>query len=159
MNCHLNSKEILSREKLFNKPLKGASEIGLIMTCFFLLLFVVFPLSLLVQEFSLYKNHARTVQSQTEMACYDIMTTFDFNALSEGYLADGDFEQYFKIQFEADLSDYITMEDLEINLKQSGTHDYLEVYYKYPYLTQVVFKSQIEKWVVVSLKVILPLNE
>ncbi len=153
------SKGTSLHEKLFNKSFKGASEIGLIMACFFLLLFIVFPLSLLIQEFSLYKNQMRSVQTQTEMTCYDIMTRFDFNALSEGNLVAIDFEQLFKTEFEKDLKHFMSIESLVVNLNHTEPHTYLDIKFNYPYLTQVVFKSHIEKQVVVSLKVVLPLNE
>ena len=147
------------RGKLFNKSLKGGAEIGVVMTCFFMLLFIVFPLSLLVQEFSLYKNHMRKVQIQTEMTCYDLMTKFDFHALTEGNLVDDDFETLFKVAFEMDLANFISMENLEIKRIQTGQHDFLDIKFSYPYLSQVVFKSHVEKQVDVSLKVVLPLNE
>lgn len=153
------SKGTSLHEKLFNKSFKGASEIGLIMACFFLLLFIVFPLSLLIQEFSLYKNQMRSVQTQTEMTCYDVMTRFDFNALSEGNLVAIDFEQLFKTEFEKDLKHFMSIENLVIKLNHTEPHTYLDIKFSYPYLTEVVFKSHIEKQVVVSLKVVLPLNE
>lgn len=101
----------------------------------------------------------RSVQTQTEMTCFDIMTRFDFNALSEGNLVAIDFEQLFKTEFEKDLQHFTSMENLSINLNHTELHKHLSIQFSYPYLTQVVFKSHIEKQVVVSLKVVLPLNE
>lgn len=159
MNWSLSLKGTLSLVRLSNKPLKGGSEIGIIMVCFFLLLFVIFPVSLMVQEFNLYKNQMRSVQTQTEMTCYDIMTRFDFNALSEGYLLEHDSEAFFRAAFEKDMAHYIAIENLDIHFDQTGIHDHLYIRFTYPYLTQIVFKAHIEKQVVVSLKVVLPLNE
>jgi hypothetical protein len=148
-------KDRLLVEKLSYKC-KGLSEIGLIVSTFFILVLLMIPMNLMLQEFILYEEKCDQVRTQTEMAVLDTLYYSSPDALSEGVIL---LDNQIKSRFEKRLKSVVEpIHALEMTLKSFGIHQSLGIRYAFEYRTQIVFANKIAKWVEVDFEYVLPIN-
>lgn len=145
----------LSEEKWFYKD-KGLSEIGLIISVFFILVLLLIPMNLMLQELILYEETCDQVRTQTEMAALDTLFYSSPDALSEGVIL---LDEGVKSRFEMRLKSIVEpIHALELTLKSEGIHQSLVIRYAFEYRTKIVFVNKIAKWVDVDFEYVLPKN-
>lgn len=145
----------LSVEKWFYNK-QGLSEVGLIISIFFILVLLMIPMNLMLQELILYEEVCDQVRTQTEMAAFDTLFYSSPDALSEGFII---LDDQIQSRYEQRLKSVVEpIRNLEIKLTTEGVHQSLTIRYAFEYRTQIVFENQITKWVEVDFEYVLPIN-
>ncbi|GAB6107472.1 hypothetical protein [Fusibacter bizertensis] len=142
---------------------QGASEIGIVITCFFMLILVVIPLNLVIQELALLNNINHSVQIASEMVMLDMVEKIDTIALSESKL-------HYNLEVKNAISGLLqeklllatglTIEpmNLTFELLSDQLPNKIEMKFNYRYTSMVFLKGNLQKNVFVKLDYELPVN-
>lgn len=145
------------------KNSQGASEIGIVITCFFLLMLIVIPLNLIIQELAFLNNINHSVQIASEMVMLDMVEKIDTIALSESKLY---YSQETKkaikglLQEKLLLATGLSIEPLNLSfeLLLDKLPNKIEMKFNYLYTSRVFLKGNLQKNVFVKLDFELPVN-
>lgn len=144
------------------KKSNASSEIGIVIAAFFMLLLIVMPIYLMIQEYALFTNFNQELETRVEIALMNQLMSFNSNAFSEGRL---NFEEDYLNQFCEDLKgEDATSEDLEINnlkiiLDTDLSSANIWVTFNYDYVTKIILKGHLKKEMNVNLRYQLPVNQ
>lgn len=143
------------------KKIRASSEIGLIITAFFILIILIMPLYLMIQEYAFFTNYNQELETKVEIALMNQLMSLNSNAFSESKLY---FEGNYLNQFIEDLNVEVgSLKNLEINnlsiildLEQSSP--FILVTFNYDYVSKIILKGHLKKVMNVCLKYQLPMN-
>lgn len=143
------------------KKIRASSEIGLIITAFFILIILIMPLYLMIQEYAFFTNYNQELETKVEIALMNQLMSLNSNAFSESKLY---FEGNYLNQFIEDLNVEVgSLKNLEINnlsiildLEQSSP--FILVTFNYDYVSKIILKGHLKKEMNVRLKYQLPVN-
>ncbi len=156
------NKLILNKLILF-KSNYGATEIGIVITSFFLLILVIIPLNLTIQEISLLNNVNQSVQVASEMTMLDMMEGIDFDWLSEGQIrysqeSINEVEELLRDKLEQATGFKIEPENVSFELIANTSPKKIEVKFNYMYTSKIFLKDKLKKNMFVKLYFELPIN-
>jgi len=159
MKLGLFLNKIFSQEKLLCRTVRGSAEIGIIISSFFMFIFILLPFQLFVQELNYYSHLNQKVRIATEMACFDSLLNLDSVALSQTMLRmNKEIESLFEDQIESQLPSWIEVENLDVDINHQKLPSSLNVAFEYKYVTQFLLAGHIEKKVVIKLEYELPID-
>ncbi len=155
----LDQRVSLSKMRCFLKSQEGNAGIGSILVCFFLLIMIIVPLNMGIQEVLSYRLVLQEHQVATEKVCFDTVLSLNANALSESEMT---LSTLSLDAIERNLSEYLfhtyELEHLKVTLTRHLNRDQINVEYTFDYVTRFIFKDRIKKTVEVSLAYDLPLD-
>lgn len=137
----------------------GNAGIGSILVCFFLLILIIVPLNLGIQEVLSYRMVLQEYQVATEKVCFDAILSLNANTLSEAEMVlatmsldtiEEKLLEYMFYQFD--------LENVKVYLTDHSDRNQIIIEYSFDYITRFIFKDKITKKVEVSLVFDLPLD-
>lgn len=138
---------------------EGSTEIGLVISTFFVFIMILLPLNLFIQEMNYYNHINQKVSMATEIACFDTVLSLDSEALSQALLhMDQNILEPFEAKVKEELPSWIEPNNLVVWLNSSRKPSCLSVNFNYPYVTQYLFAGHLEKNVYVKLDFELPID-
>lgn len=143
------------------KKTKASSEIGIVVTAFFLLLFIVMPIYLMIQEYALFTHFNQELEVSIEIALMNQLMSFSSNAFSEARLdLEGDNLNQFTENLKGVDGSLINHEikNLQISLDTDHSSANILVTFNYDYVSKIILKGHLKKVMNVRLKYQLPMN-
>ena len=138
---------------------KGLSEIGIVISVFFMLLFILFPLTLLVQEVAYYKIVSNEIRVVVENASYDALLELEFQSLTKGDLQPSkEMASQINTKIKTVLKKQYSIEEMKITFESENSRDCIHIEFKYLYETQFVFKGKLVKKMHVDVRYEIPIN-
>ena len=138
---------------------KGHTEIGIVIVAFYLFLVILLPISLVIQELTVYYHSNGAVKMATELSMFDLVLQLNQEAMSRGDLVfDHDLRSEFIQSFNSNQDLLVDIENLSIQKMERNGRASLCVSFEYNYVTKVIMKDKLSKLVHVYLEYELPLN-
>lgn len=138
---------------------KGHTEIGIVIVAFYLFLVILLPISLVIQELTVYYHSNGAVKMATELSMFDLVLQLNQEAMSRGDLVfDHDLRSEFIQSFNSNQDLLVDIENLSIQKMERNSRASLCVSFEYNYVTKVIMKDKLSKLVHVYLEYELPLN-
>lgn len=144
------------------KKMQASSEIGLIVTAFFVLIVLIMPLYLLIQEYAVFSNFNQELETKVEIALMNQLMSFNSNAFSEGRL---NFDVNYLKKFNEDLTVEegaligFEINNLQIVLDTAHSSANILVTFNYDYVSKIILKGHLKKEMYVNLRYQLPMNQ
>jgi len=129
---------------------------------FFLLLFIVMPIYLMIQEYAVFSNFNQVLETKVEIALMNQLMSFNSNAFSEGRL---NFDVNYLKKFNEDLTVEegaligFEINNLQIVLDTAHSSANILVTFNYDYVSKIILKGHLRKEMYVSLRYQLPMNQ
>ena len=138
---------------------EGGSEIGIVISIFFVFILILLPFNLFIQELNYYNHINQKVRMATEIACFDTLLILDSDALSQVILQmNQDVIDPFKAEVKEGLPIWFEPINFKVGLISNRQPNCLSVYFEYPYVTQYFLAGHLEKTVNVKLDFELPID-
>ncbi len=144
------------------KKVSGSSEIGIVITAFFILLIIVMPIYLMIQEYALFNNFNQELEAEVEFALMNQLMYLNSNAFSEArFVLNSDYLNRFALDIESDapLNKMTQIENLEITFKTIAGSADIMVSFNYDYVSQIIMRGHLTKKMNVKLRYQLPVNQ
>lgn len=137
----------------------GSTEIGIVISTFFVFLMILLPLNLFIQELNYFNFINQKVRIATEIACFDTLLSLDSEALSQFLLQmNQDIIDPFKTEVKESLPSWLEPNHFEVYLNTNRQPSCLSVNFEYPYVTQYLLAGHLVKIVDVKLDFELPID-
>lgn len=132
---------------------------GIVIFIFYMLIMIMFPIHLAIQENQVYRTLNNRVKIATEMACFTVIRHLNADGMSQG-LIQGNLDQIaiFKNAVTLAVEESIEIMDLSVQMENRAPFKVVQVSFTYPYKTKFILKSLITKIVVVHLSYELPID-
>ncbi|OJV62932.1 MAG: hypothetical protein BGO41_09510 [Clostridiales bacterium 38-18] len=146
----------------YKKKVSGSSEIGIVITAFFILLIIVMPIYLMIQEYALFNNFNQELEAEVEFALMNQLMYLNSNAFSEArFVLNSDYLNRFALDIESDapLNKMTQIENLEITFKTIASSADIMVSFNYDYVSQIIMRGHLTKKMNVKLRYQLPVNQ
>lgn len=126
---------------------------------FYLLIMIMFPIHLAIQENQVYRTLNNRVKIATEMACFTAIRHLNADGMSQGLIQEN-LEQIsiFENAVTRAVEENIEIMDLSVQVENQSPFQVIRVSFTYPYKTKFILKSLITKMVVVHLSYELPID-
>jgi hypothetical protein len=125
-----------------------------------MMVLIMFPFHLMIQELNFYRNFNDQVQIATEMACFELIYVLNAESFSKGVITEGtDHIRTFESAVGRLTGEAISISDLFLSLEKDEKHVYYEVRFNYPYTTRFIFKDHVTKRVDVKLIYEIPIDK
>lgn len=141
---------------------RGSASIGFVISIFFMVLFVILPLSTMTLEMKAYDIQNQKVVLASELAAIDLVLDLSPEALSEGAFGwRNSLENTYEILLRQKLYDLncgIIPENIEVNWKPDEKIPTLDIGYTYKYSSQLIRYPEFSKEMQVAFKYELPMD-
>ena len=145
------------------KSEKGITEIGIVITSFFIVILLVLPLNLVIQELALLNNVSNSVQIASELTLIDMVEAINVDVLSEGEIYYGQHtintvDKLLKDKISLTTGFVIEPINISFELLAGQSPNKIKLSFEYLYTSMILLKGKLEKEMVVTLFYELPLN-
>lgn len=145
------------------KSEKGITEIGIVITSFFIVILLVLPLNLVIQELALLNNVSNSVQIASELTLIDMVEAINVDVLSEGKIYYGQHtintvDKLLKDKISLTTGFVIEPINISFELLAGQSPNKIKLSFEYLYTSMILLKGKLEKEMVVTLFYELPLN-
>ena len=152
------SKDGILDEKLSCRR-KGHTEIGIVIVAFYLFLIILLPISLVIQELTVFYHSNGAVKMATELSMFDLVFHLNQEAMSQSDLVfEHDLRPLFIESFYENQDMLEDIENLVIQKIERNGRASICASFEYNYVSKVIMKNKLSKLVYVYLEYELPLN-
>lgn len=132
---------------------------GIVIFIFYMLLLIMFPIHLAIQENHVYRALNNKVKVATEMACYTLIRHLNAEGMSQGSLQENPEQTaIFKNVVLNAVDDEIEIVNLSVQLENRADFQVIQISFIYPYKTRFILKALVTKMVMVQLTYELPID-